>query len=98
MHLGHERDPGQMLAETIMQVLANSPLLPGTYIQDCLFQMLSFRDVDTSSDDVACGLSIAGKQGARPGNEPLLSMARNPTSLIVLRQKIRTQHFKIGPE
>ena len=41
-----------MLAQTVMQVLPNSALLPGAYIKECLFLMLSLRDVDAGGDDV----------------------------------------------
>ena len=68
-----------------------------TYIQDRLFQVLSFRDVDTCGDDVLGGFSSAGKQGTRPGNQPLIPMPRDPAGLIVLRKKIRAQHFKQWP-
>jgi hypothetical protein len=87
-----------MLAETIMQVLPNSPLFSRTYVQDRLFQVLSFRDVYTCGNDVLGSFSIAWKWRTRPGNEALVSMAREPTGLIVVRKKIRTQHFKQCPE
>src|ERR1700722_4043020 len=98
MHFGHECDPGQMLAETIVQVLPDSPLFSRTYIEDCLFQVLSFCDVNPSSNDVLRCLPTAWKQGTRPCNQPLISMPRNPTGLVVLRKKVGTQHFKRRPE
>src|SRR5271156_4239794 len=98
MNLGHERDPGQMLAEAIMQVLPNAPLFSGTYVQDCLFQVLPFRDVDTGGNNVTGGLSIAGKQRTRPRNQPLIPMPSYPTGLVVLREKIRAEQLKIGLE
>src|SRR5580658_1425545 len=60
--------------------------------------MLSFRDVDAGGDDVTGRFSIAGKQRTRPGDEPLLSMACDPTGLVVLGQKIGAQHLEIGAE
>src|ERR1700679_1465455 len=60
--------------------------------------MLSFRDVDAGGDDVTGGFSISRKQRTRPGDESLLSMARDPTGLVVLGEKIGTQHLEIGAE
>src|ERR1700733_3201590 len=60
--------------------------------------MLSFRDVDAGGDDVTGRFSISRKQRTRPGDEPLLSMACDPTGLVVLREKIGTQHLEIGAE
>src|ERR1700722_1763990 len=98
MHLGHECDTGQMLAEAIMQILPDSPLFSRAYIQDCFFQVLSFGDVDTGGDDVMGAFSSSRKERARPGNQPLISTPRYPIGLIVLRKKIGTQHFKHGAE
>src|ERR1700722_9416666 len=94
MHLGHERNTGQMLTETIMQVLPDAPLFSRTYIQDCFFQVLSFGDVDTCRDDVMGAFSSSWKERTRPGNQPLISTPRYPIGLIVLRKKIGAQHFK----
>src|ERR1700678_333229 len=60
--------------------------------------MLSFRDVDAGGDDVTGRFSISRKQRTRQGNEPLLSMACDPTGLVVLGKKIGTQHLEIGAE
>src|SRR5271154_7377546 len=60
--------------------------------------MLPLRDVDAGGDDVTGCLSIAGKQSTRPGDEPLLSMACDPTGLVVLGEKIGAQHLEIGAE
>src|ERR1700722_5645874 len=60
--------------------------------------MLSFRNVDAGGDDVTGRLSIAGKQSTRPGDQPLLSTACDPTGLVVLGEKIGTQHLEIGAE
>src|SRR5580698_3853823 len=98
MHLGHERNTGQMLTETIMQVLPDAPLFSRTYIQDCFFQVLSFGDVDTGGDDVMGAFPRSRKERARPGDQPLISTPRYPIGLIVLRKKIGTQHFKHGAE
>src|ERR1700744_4339215 len=98
MHFGHECDPGQMLAETIVQVLPDSPLFSRTYVEDCLFQMLSFCDVDPGGNDVLRRIPAARKQGTRPCNQPLISVPCKPTGLVVLRKKVATQHFKRCPE
>src|ERR1700722_11805391 len=87
-----------MLAETIMQVLSNAPLFSGAYIQDGLFQVLSFRDVNAGGNDVMGRLSTARKQGTGPCDQALFSMPREPGVLIVLRKEIGTQHFKHGLE
>src|SRR3984885_14946674 len=78
MHFSHERNTGQMLTETIMQVLPDSPLFARAYIEDRLFQVLSFGDVDTGSDDVMGTLSHARKQRTRPCNQPLIAMPGYP--------------------
>src|ERR1700722_21342 len=98
MHFSHERNTGQMLTETIMQVLPDSPLFARAYIEDRLFQVLSFGDVDTGSDDVMGTLSHARKQRTRPCNQPLIAMPGYPIGLIVLGKEIGTQHFKHGTE
>src|ERR1700735_2988404 len=60
--------------------------------------MLLFRDVDAGGDDVTGRFPIARTQRTRPGDQPLLSMACDPTGLVVLGKKIRTQHLEIGAE
>ena len=62
MHFGHEGDPGQMLAETIMQVLPYAPLFSGATVEDCLFQVLSFCDVDPGSNDVLRRIPLPGSR------------------------------------
>ena len=69
MHLGHKRNPGQVLAEAVMQVLPNSPLLARADLQQCFLQVLPLGDVDPRGDDVIGGLAIARQQGARPGDQ-----------------------------
>src|SRR5271156_2070882 len=98
MHFGHEGNPGQMLAEAIVQVLPDAALLARAYVEDGFFQMFALGDVDSSRDDVAGGLRIAGKQSAGPRNQALVSVASDPGALIVLRKHVGAQYLKDGAE
>src|ERR1700678_4046128 len=98
MHFGHEGNSGEVLAQTIVQVLPDSPLFSRAYIEDCLFQLLSFCDVYPRGNDVLRRLVTPWQQSTRPRYQSLVSVPRNPTGLIVLRKKVATQHFKRGPE
>src|SRR5271155_5052921 len=98
MHLGHKRNPGQMLTETVMQILPDSALFSCTDVQNRFFQMFPFRDVDACGDNVIGGFSTTRQQRARPGDQSLISMPRYPRALIVVRKKIRAHDFKNSPE
>jgi hypothetical protein len=98
VHFGHERDSGQMLAETVMQILSNAALFSCTDVQDCLFQLLAFGDIDAGGDNVSGVHAAARQERTGPCNQPLISMAGDPGRLMILRQKIRTEHFENGLE
>ena len=52
LHLAHECDAGQVLAQAVMQVLPDPPLFAGTDFQDRLLQPLALGDIDSGGDDV----------------------------------------------
>ena len=45
LHLRHESNPGEVLPQSIMQVLSDSPLLAFANVQDRLLQPLTLADV-----------------------------------------------------
>src|SRR5271154_7147285 len=98
MHLCHEGDPGQMLTETVMQILPDSTLFPCADVQNRFLQMLSLGNVYACRDDVIGGVPNARQQRARPGDQPLVSMPRHPTTLIIVREKVGAHDFKDAPE
>ena len=57
LNFAHEGNAGQMLAQTIMQVLPDPALLTRADFQDFLFQMFAFGDVNACGDDVS-GISL----------------------------------------
>ena len=61
VNLGHEGDSRQMLAQAIVQVLADAPLFPCTDVQQRSLQLLPLGDVDSGGNDVV-GRSIAAGQ------------------------------------
>src|SRR5271154_3375971 len=98
MHFGHKCNSGQMLSEPVVQVLPDATLFSCADIENRFFEMLPFGDVDAGSDDVIGRVSTARQKGARPCNQPLLSMFGDPTTLVVLRKKIGAQHLKYSPK
>src|SRR5262245_39975821 len=67
-HLAHERDAGQVLAEAVVQVATDLPLLPGADLENRLFHPLALGDVDPGCDHVRRPGSDTRQYRARPRN------------------------------
>ena len=91
VHLGHERDPGQMLPQSVVQILPDAPLLPRADVQQRPLQLLALGDVDSGSDDVVGPPLAVGQLRVGPGNQAARPVPRHPMALIILRQKIGAQ-------
>ncbi|OPY04204.1 MAG: hypothetical protein A4E66_02619 [Syntrophus sp. PtaB.Bin001] len=50
--LAHETDAGQMLAQTVMEILADSSLLPAAYFENLSFQALSPCNIPDDRQDI----------------------------------------------
>src|ERR1700733_10413720 len=83
-----------MLAESIMQVLADAPLLASADIQNRLLQLLALRNIDSGCDDqVWCSIA-SWKHRAGPRDEPVRFVPGDPVALILLGQHIRAHSLK----
>ena len=66
-HLAEECDAGEVLAEPVVQVLADAPLLALAGVENRAFELLAIGDVDAGRDDVgdASGWRRAARRATR---------------------------------
>src|ERR1700733_10759116 len=83
-----------MLAESIIQVLADARLLASADIQNRLLELLAVREIDSRCDaQVWCSIA-SSKHRADPRVEPVRFVPGDPVAQILLGQHIRAHSLK----
>ena len=96
MHLGHERDAGEVLAEAVMQILADAALFTCADFEQRSLQLLALGDVDAGGNDVVGRSVVARQHGAGPRDQAVGIVPRDPMALKILGQQVSAQLRKDG--
>ena len=79
-HLAHESDAGEVLAQSIVEILPDAPLFPAADFEDRAFEAFGIGNVDSSEDHIfQWRRSRRPEHRARPGNHPRARPAGWPT-------------------
>src|ERR1700728_2145072 len=80
-----------MLAQTVVQVLANSTLFTRAYFQNSFFQALTFGDIDPGNDYIRVSALPPGEHRTGPGNQTRIAISREPIRLAISRELTRVR-------
>ena len=64
LNLAHERNPGEMLSQTVVQVLSYAALFFSADLKNRFFQTLALGDIDSRRNNIGRGSVFSGQNCA----------------------------------